>query len=87
MIEKKSSGALFFLGTAFGGAFGQKIGENGGRSFQEKPEKKIRPRDTKASLGRTDARVQICLQTQTICGMETGMDDCVAAVAAALAAY
>ena len=48
-------------------------------------------RDTKASLGRTDgrtdARVQIWLQTQTSCGMETAMDDCVAEVAAAVAAY
>ena len=40
---------------------------------------------TKASPGRTDTKVQICLQTQTSCRLETGMDDCVPAVAAAVA--
>ena len=43
--------------------------------------------ETKASPGRTNAKVQICLQTQTSCRSETGMDDCVAAVTAAVAAY
>ena len=40
----------------------------------------------KAYPGRTDAKVQICLQTHTLCRLETGMDDCVAAVTAAVAA-
>ena len=36
---------------------------------------------------RTDGRkVQLCLQTQTSCRLETGMEDCVAAVTAAVAA-
>ena len=34
-----------------------------------------------------DAKVLTCLQTQTSCRLETGMDDCVTAVAASVAAY
>ena len=49
--------------------------------------RKVGPRDTKASPGRTDAKVQIFLHRQISCGMETYMDDCVAAVAAAVVAY
>ena len=44
----------------------------------------------KASPGLADAKVQICLRTQTSCRLETGMtgmDDCVATVTAAVAAY
>ena len=42
----------------------------------------------KACTGRTDAKVQICLQTQTSCRLETScMDDCVAGVTAAVAAH
>ena len=43
--------------------------------------------DTKASPGRTDAKVQICLQTQTSCRLEKIMDDHVAAVTVGVAAY
>ena len=35
--------------------------------------RKVEARDAKASPGRTDAKVHIFLQTQTSCGMETGM--------------
>ena len=49
--------------------------------------RKFGPGDTKASPGRTDAKVQICLQTQTSCRLKTGMDNCVAAMTAAVAAY
>ena len=42
---------------------------------------------TKAPPARTDAKVQICLQSQISRRLETGMDDCVAAVTAAVAAY
>ena len=50
--------------------------------------RKIVSSDTKASPGRMDAKVLIiCLQTQTSCRLETGMDDWVAAVAASVAAY
>ena len=54
---------------------------------RKKMNKKNGPRGTKASPGRTDAKVQICIQTQTSCGMDTCLDDCVAAVTAAVAAY
>ena len=41
-----------------------------------------------ACLGRTDGKIQIIrLQTQTSCRLETGMDDCVAAMMATVAAY
>ena len=49
--------------------------------------RKIVSSDTKASPRRMDAEVLICLQTQTSCRLETGMDDCAAAVAASVAAY
>ena len=41
----------------------------------------------KACPGRTDAKVQIRLQAQTLCRLEIGMDDRVAAATAAVAAY
>ena len=67
----------------------RKFGKNGGRSYQKKTKQKnsYYSSDTKASSGRTDAKVQICLQTQTSCRLETDMDDCVAAVTAVVAAY
>ena len=40
----------------------------------------------KASPGRTDAKVQICLRTQTSRRLKTGMDDCVAAAMATVGA-
>ena len=40
-----------------------------------------------ACLGWTDAKIQIRLQRQTSCRLETGMDDCVAAVTATVAVY
>ena len=43
--------------------------------------------DAKTSPGRTDVRVQMCPQKQTLCRLETSMDNCVAAVTAAIAAY
>ena len=49
--------------------------------------KKIISSDTKASPGWMNAKVQICLQTQTLCRLETGMDDYVAAVTVTMAAY
>ena len=60
------------------------------RKFGKREEEVIRkflirekvPRDMKASLG----RVQIRLLAKTSCEMETGVDDCVKAVAAAVAA-
>ena len=48
--------------------------------------RKIVCSDTKASPRLTDAKGQICLQTQTSGRLKTGMDDCVAAVTAAVAA-
>ena len=69
--------SLFFGESAFGG-----------RSYEKKhcPEK-LGPVITKGFPGRTDAKIQICLQTQTSCRLEIGMDDCVAAVTSAVAAY
>ena len=43
--------------------------------------------DTKASPGRTDAKVQIFLQTQTSCRVEISMDDYAAAATVAMGAY
>ena len=44
-------------------------------------------RDTKASLGRKDAKkVEICLQTKASCGMGTDMDDSAAAGAVVVVA-
>ena len=68
----------------------RKFGKNGERSYQNKTNQKNNTAvssDTKASPGRTDAKVQIFLQTQTSCRLETSMDDYVAAVAVAMAAY
>ena len=65
----------------------RKFGKNGETSYQKKSVRKIVSSDTKASPGRTDANVQICLQTQTSCRLETGMGDYVAAVMATVAAY
>ena len=56
--------------------------------IRKKVIRKIVSSDTKASPGRTDAKVQICLQTQTSCRSETaGMDDCVVTLTAAVAVY
>ena len=49
--------------------------------------RKIVSSDTKASPGRIDAKVKIFLQTQTSCRFETSVDDYVAAVTVAVAAY
>ena len=49
--------------------------------------RKIASSNTEASPERTDAKVLICLQSQTSYRLETRMDDCVAAVTAAVAAY
>ena len=61
-----------------------------GKTEEELSEKKCSEKyivsDTKASPRRMDAKVLICLQTETSCRLETGMDDCVAAVAASVAA-
>ena len=83
-------GSLFFGRSAFGGAVGLKNWEKLRKKFIRK--KMIRKKinnDTEASLGRTNAKkVQICFQTQTAsCRLETGMDDYVAAVTAAVAVY
>ena len=62
----------------------RKFGKNGGRSYHIR---KIVRSDTKASPGRTDAKVEIFLQTQTACRFETRVDDYVAAVTVTVAAY
>ena len=49
--------------------------------------RKIVSSDTKASTGRTDAKVQICLQVENSCRLETSMDNYVAAVTVVVAAY
>ena len=64
-----------------------KIGKAEEEVIRKKVTRKILSSDTKASSGRTDAKVQICGQRQASCRLEIGMDDCVAAVTAAVAVY
>ena len=87
MGQKKTFLAHVFFRNHFRISNGNKKMEKTEEVIRKILIREIVPRYTKASLGRTDARAQVRLQTQTSCGMETGMDNCVAAVAVAVAAY
>ena len=65
----------------------QLVGKTEEEVIGKKVYQKIVSSDTKAFPGQTDAKVQICLQSQTSCRLETSMGDYVAAVTVAVAAY
>ena len=86
--KKKRFRITFFRRKRFRRSrWSEKNRQNGGRNYQKKVMRKKLGSGTKASPGRTDVKVQICLQTQTTCRLETDMDDYVAAVTAVMAAY
>ena len=84
VVHKKTFSDHLFLEEALSEEYlVKKIGKK-----KEEVIRKIVSSDTeKASPGRTDTKVPICLQTQTSFRLKIGMDDSVAVVTAAVAAY